>query len=261
MALNVEILKLPAFLGVFSLLFLAETLWSKRSWETPRIKRLAFHAGLSIFNTVMTRLFIVGFVIVLTQSVWERGWGLMGFLRVQGGLELFLTFFAYDVYNYWWHRANHAVPFLWRFHRIHHLDTQVDVTTSLRFHPVELFLSYGAKAGFVLLWGPSLAGFLIAEIGITAFSQFHHSNIDLGDRWEARVRRVYMTPRVHASHHTVTPRTRSANYSTIFLVWDKLFRSFQEPDFGEMQKLGLESGRDIYLSFLEILKEPFVRKD
>ena len=134
----------------------------------------------------------------------------------------------------------------------------MDVTTSLRFHPGELFLSYGMKAVWILIWGPSLAGFMIFEAGITAYSQFHHSNIDFSDKWEKRLRWLHMTPRLHASHHTVSIRTRDANYSTIFLAWDRLCGTLKEPDDEEMKHLGLSEGRKTDLSPLAFMKAPFV---
>lgn len=121
-----------------------------------------------------------------------------------------------------------------------------------------LFLFYGMKAIWILILGPSLAGFMIFEAGITAYSQFHHSNIDFPDKWEKRLRWLHMTPRLHASHHTVSSRTRSANYSTVFLAWDRIFGTLKEPDFGEMKLLGLAEGRKTDLSPLAFMKAPFV---
>ena len=138
------------------------------------------------------------------------------------------------------------------------MDTHVDTTTALRFHTGELILSGLAKAAWILIWGPTLIGFIIFEAGVTAFSQFHHSNIDFHDRIQKTLREIIMTPRVHTSHHTVTIRTRDANYATIFSVWDRIFRSFREPDFKEMRLLGLEGGRKNYLSIIGFLKTPFI---
>lgn len=252
-------LKLPVFLGMLLLMFGIETLWPKRGWSVPRRKRFLFHAELSIFNTILTRLLIAGPVMLWVHYVADKGWGLAPLLGLQGIPEIIATFIVYDAYDYWWHRFNHVVPFLWRFHQVHHMDTAVDVTTSLRFHPGELFLSYIAKAMWVLAWGPSVLAFVICEMGITFFSQFHHSNIDLGDKTEKMLRWVHMTPRLHAAHHTVNTRTRNANYSTIFLIWDRLFATLREADFQEMKQLGLQQGRDNYMSFIGMLKAPFLK--
>ncbi len=248
--------KLLIFFTVLAVMYTIEKKKPKRSWEVPHGERFAFHFTLSIFNTIMTRILVVGPLLWWIHVVNENQWGFRFLFGLQGLPEIVATFIIYDGYDYWWHRFNHKIPFLWRFHQVHHMDTAVDVTTSLRFHPGELILSYFAKSVWILVWGPSMIGFVLCEIGITAFSQFHHANIDLGDKWEKRIRAVHMTPRVHASHHTVTPRTREANYSTIFLIWDKIFGTLKEPDVEEMKELGLPVGRDIYLNFFKIMKAP-----
>jgi sterol desaturase/sphingolipid hydroxylase (fatty acid hydroxylase superfamily) len=214
----------------------------------------------SFLNAVVTRLAMVGPMLAWAEWVHARGWGLAGMWRLAGAWEIVATVIAFDGMDYWWHRFNHTVPLLWRFHRVHHLDTHVDVTTSLRFHIGELFFSYLVKCAWILLWGPSVWGLVAAESLVTAYSQFHHANIDFPDRVERAVRWIHMTPRVHASHHTVTPRTRNANYSTIFFVWDRLFGTFREPDFAEMRALGLAEGRAQYLLPVSLFWSPFMRR-
>ncbi len=214
--------------------------------------------SISLFNTLLTRLLVAAPLLGWLHFVTDKGWGLAHLLGLKGVAEIAATFVVFDALDYWWHRFNHQWPFLWRFHRAHHMDTHVDVTTALRFHTGELILSGLAKTVWILLWGPTLVGFIIFEAGITAFSQFHHSNIDFPDRIQRVLRELIMTPRVHTSHHTVTIRTRDANYATVFSVWDRIFESFREPDFKEMRLLGLEEGRKNYLSIINFLKTPFV---
>lgn len=250
--------RLILFALVLALMGTFETVWAARVWKTARWRRWVFHGALTVFNTVLTRLLALGPILVWLEYVRNQGWGLSHKFGITGIVEVITTFILFDLFDYWWHRWNHTVPFLWRFHKPHHIDTQVDVTTSLRFHPGELFLSYGMKAIWILIWGPSLVGFMIFESGITAYSQFHHSNMDLPDTWEKRLRWIHMTPRLHASHHTVSLRTRSANYSTVFLIWDRIFRTLREPDPVEMKELGLLEGRKTYLAPGAFLKAPFV---
>jgi len=172
---------------------------------------------------------------------------------------ILLTIITLDLFDYWWHRFNHRIHLLWRFHKVHHVDTHVDVTTSLRFHPGELMLSAAVKATWILLLGPSLWAFALFETSITLAAQFHHSNIDLPDPSESLIRKVFVTPRYHAAHHTVSQRTGNANFSTIFIFWDKLFNTYRLPDYEEMKYLGLKKGRDTYLSFTKTLIAPFSR--
>lgn len=256
-SMTVPQFRMIVFLSVLSLMYFVETLWSERSWETPRWKRLSVHLTLAALNTAILRLTVAGPLLLLTGLVWERNWGLAGFLGLTGAPEILASLVVLDLFDYWWHRFNHTVPFLWRFHRVHHFDTHVDVTTSLRFHPGEFLLSGAAKALWILAWGPSVWGFAIFETSVTAFAQFHHSNFDFSDFWERIVRIAHMTPRLHAGHHTVALRTRDANFSTIFLIWDRLFGTLQEVDREELKRLGLLENREDYLSVRAILAAPF----
>ena len=235
-----------------------ESLWPRRKRETLRFSRLAFHGCVALFNTLFVRLVIVTPLLIWTNLVREKGWGIGAQLGLKGFTEILVSLIVLDMLDYWWHRFNHRVPLLWRFHKVHHADTHVDVTTALRFHPGELFFSGFAKAAWILIWGPSLWAFAIFEIGISVYAHFHHSNIDLPDRVEKFIRWIHLTPRLHASHHTVKNRTRNGNFSTIFSIWDRLFLTFKEPDFQEMEELGLPEGRDSYLSPFMLLKMPFL---
>jgi len=248
--------KLPIFLAGFALFFLVETLAAERPWEAPRGQRLRAHALMAVFNTVVLRLILLAPFLYWTEYVVAQGWGLAPILGYSGIGGIVATIIVLDMFDYWWHRFNHRIGFLWRFHKVHHVDTHVDVTTALRFHPGELFISFFVKLVWIALWGPSLAGFAAFEIAVSLASQFHHSNIDFPERWERRLRKVIVTPRFHTSHHTVSRRTGDANFATIFIVWDRLFGTYREPDFVEMRQLGLAEGRDDYLSFARWLTEP-----
>jgi sterol desaturase/sphingolipid hydroxylase (fatty acid hydroxylase superfamily) len=253
--------KLPVFLAGFAVFFLVETLAAKRPWQEPRGERLRMHAGVAVFNTVVLKLVVLAPFLAWSDFVFRQGWGLAPILGYSGLGGIVATVIVLDMLDYWWHRFNHRFGFLWRFHKVHHVDTHVDVTTALRFHPGELFISFFVKLGWIALWGPSIVGFGVFEICVSLASQFHHSNIDLPERWERRLRTFLVTPRFHTSHHTVSRRTGDANFATIFIVWDRLFGTYREPDAEEMRELGLAEGREEYLSFLTWLTEPFTRRN
>ncbi len=255
-SLNPYTLRLGLFFFVLAIVFLTESRWPARLWEIARWRRWAVHMAVSIVNTVLTRLLVAAPLVVLILMAREKGWGLASWLGLKGIGEILATLVVFDLFDYWWHRFNHTIPFLWRFHRYHHLDTHVDVTTAIRFHPGELFLSYGVKSVWILVWGPTVWAFFLFEAAITAYSMFHHANFDFPDGVEAKLRWVHMTPRLHASHHTVSLRMRNGHYSTIFLLWDRIFGTFREPDRGEMKTLGLKEGRTRYLSLGAYLKTP-----
>jgi sterol desaturase/sphingolipid hydroxylase (fatty acid hydroxylase superfamily) len=253
-------IRLILFLSILPIMLLLESFRPARPWHDSRLKRLGFHFSFSVFNSVIYRLVAAAPLLALTMAVHDRGWGLSAWLGLTGPAEWAATFVVMDFFDYWWHRINHVIPFLWRFHRGHHYDTHVDVSTSLRFHTGELLLSGLMKSTWILLWGPSAVAFAIFESGITAFAQFHHANIDFPDPIEKALRWVHMTPRLHAAHHTVTFRSRDANYSTIFLIWDYMFGTFQEADYKELEQLGIKEGRDRDLSFWALLKSPISLK-
>ncbi|MDZ7828873.1 MAG: sterol desaturase family protein [Halofilum sp. (in: g-proteobacteria)] len=256
-----EDLKLPIFLAGFALFFLVESLSAERPWQAPRGERLRVHAAMAVFNTVVLRLVLLAPFLYWADYVAGQGWGLAPLLGYSGIGGIVATVIVLDMFDYWWHRFNHRFGFLWRFHKVHHVDTHVDVTTALRFHPGELFISFFVKLIWIVIWGPSLVAFAVFEISVSLASQFHHSNIDFPDRVERYLRLFIVTPRFHASHHTVSRRTGDANFATIFIVWDRLFGTYEEPDPEEMKELGLAEGREDYLSFMTWLTEPFRQRN
>jgi len=254
---NPDNLRLIFFLGGFAALFLIETLFSARSWHIRRGKRARVHASMAVFNTVFMRLLVVAPFLYWADLVASEGWGLSPLLGYVGIAEIIATIIVFDFFDYVWHRLNHRVPVLWRFHKVHHVDTHVDITTALRFHPGELTISAFAKGLWILLWGPSLWAFAAFEISVSLASQFHHSNIDFPEKVERWLRLIIVTPRYHTSHHTVARRTGDANFSTILIIWDHIFGTYQEPDAQEMQRLGLLEERENTMSFFAWLAQPF----
>ena len=266
MELDLDGGRLALFLGGLSFFLLIESLLPARSWQGSRIKRLFFHFSVAAFNTFLVRLLIYVPFLLWIVYVEQQGWGISRWLGLNGWLEIILSLLVIDAFDYLWHRANHRFSFLWRFHKAHHADNEMDVTTALRFHPGELVLSSFAKAIWVLVWGPTAIAWFIFEGLISLCAQFHHSNIDLPDPIERFLSRVIVTPRFHASHHVVDRQYGDANFSTIFSFWDPLFRSYnQVPRSPDNQlaedAIGLPEARDLSLSFRAWFSEPFSRRN
>ncbi len=258
--MNIDVIRLIVFVAGFLAMLCVEGVFSVRAWSSSRVRRILFHAGLMGFNILILRFSAVAALLWWRQKVYNAGWGLWPIFGVGAAGEIIGILIVLDVFNYWWHRLSHRVGFLWRFHKVHHVDTHVDVSTSLRFHPGELFISAFVKAIWVVLLGPSVLAFAIFESGISLAAQFHHSNIDFSDKIEQVIRKVIVTPRFHAAHHTVNRRTGDNNFSTIFIFWDKLFGTYREPDYKEMEQLGLPGGRESYLEIGATLKGPFTKE-
>ncbi|MBR9812910.1 sterol desaturase family protein [bacterium] len=261
MNIDLDTGKLVVFIGGFALLFGLETLFSKRGYLRPRWKRLGFHAGIALFNMVTIRVLAYVPLLMWIVYVEQQGWGLRRVFGLVGWAEIIVSIIVLDAFDYFWHRANHRVRFLWRFHKAHHSDNEMDVTTSLRFHPGELLISAFVKAGWILVWGPTAVAWFLFEALVSLCAQFHHANIDFPDRVERVLSAVIVTPRYHAAHHAVDRRWGDRNFSTIFSVWDRLFRSYARPaDGGETTNgkhaIGLPDARERDFSPVAVLTDP-----
>ena len=262
MDIDLDTGKLVVFLGGLLFFLGIETLAPKRSWSESRLKRFLFHIGIAALNTVLIRLLIYVPLLLWIVFVEQQGWGISRWLGLTGWLELAMSLVVLDLFDYFWHRANHRVTFLWRFHKAHHADTAMDVTTALRFHPGELIISALAKALWIAIWGPTAIAWFLFEAIVSLCAQFHHSNIDFPDRIERVISAIIVTPRFHASHHAVDRRYGDSNFSTIFSLWDNLFNSYQRPENDDSANrtenaLGLPEARDQAFLPGAWLAEPF----
>ncbi len=251
--LVVFIFGLVLFLGI-------ERIRPNRTPNTVPIKRLWFHSLIALVNTTLMRILIYVPLLGWLVYVEQMGWGLSRWFGFTGWTEFLVSIIVLDAFDYVWHRANHRIPFLWRFHKAHHSDIDIDVTTALRFHPGELLLSTFAKAIWVILWGPSTIAWFMFEALVSFCAQGHHSNIEIPDKAETIVSKLLVTPRFHATHHLVPRAFGNANFSTIFSVWDLLFGSRAKPlsksamlDF----ELGLPQYRSQAMSIKSWILEPF----
>jgi len=259
MELKPETVRLLWFAGGLALFYLVESGVHTRPWHDSRSKRLVFHAFLAVLNTALMKLAVAGPLLYWTLIVEARGWGLARWMGLTGVTEIVATVIILDCADYWWHLWNHRIPLLWRFHQAHHVDTHVDVTTSLRFHPGELLLSGVVKAVWLLVWGPSMLAFAIFEASVSLAAQYHHSNFDYPDRVETALRTLTVTPRMHASHHSAMTPTLNSNYSILFSVWDRLFGTYIPPTAEHLEVQGLPYGRDRHLDLGYWFTMPFDR--
>jgi len=262
MDIDLDTGKLIVFLGGLLFFLGVETLAPKRPWRASRFKRLLFHGGIAALNTVLIRLLIYVPLLLWIVFVEQQGWGISRWLGLTGWVEIVAALVVLDLFDYFWHRANHRVTFLWRFHKAHHADTAMDTSTALRFHPGELMISALAKALWIVIWGPTAIAWFLFEAIVSLCAQFHHTNIDFPDRIERVISAMIVTPRFHASHHAVDRRYGDANFSTIFSLWDHLLRSYQHPENGGAttnadNALGLPEARDRAFLPGAWLVEPF----
>jgi sterol desaturase/sphingolipid hydroxylase (fatty acid hydroxylase superfamily) len=238
-------IRLAAFLAVFGSMAAFE-LWSprlERAEMTGALKTRRWVTNLSMVVLSSVLLRIVFPAAAVGTAIWAQsnGWGLLPMLGLPPVIAGILAFVLLDFAIWLEHVASHKIPLLWRIHRMHHADTGFDVTTGLRFHPLEIVLSMVWKAVVVIALGPPVVAVLIFEIVLNATSMFNHSNarLPLGlDRW---LRFLVVTPDMHRVHHSTIRRETDSNYGFNLPVWDRLFRTYND------QPLKGHDGMDIGL--------------
>jgi sterol desaturase/sphingolipid hydroxylase (fatty acid hydroxylase superfamily) len=161
-----------------------------------------------------------------------------------------------DLWIYWWHRANHELPFLWRFHEVHHLDGFLDASSALRFHFGEVFLSSLVRAGVIFLLDVPLTSVVVFETAVAVVAMFQHSNVALPARLESGLSRVIVTPSIHWIHHHAVRADTDSNYAAILSIWDRLFGSRSATRRSLDMKIGVEGRSDAPLPAL--VKRPFI---
>ena len=190
------------------------------------LRRYARNIFLSVTNQFILELTLTGAAVAWMAWLAGRGWGLMNVLRLPTAASAFLSVLFFDLATYAFHKAYHEVPLMWRLHRVHHADLDLDVTSASRFHAAEILLSTLYRMALMPLWGPSLASVAVFETALLAAAQVQHSNLRLPGDWDRRLRAVFVTPDMHRVHHSVVKEHTNSNYSTIFSWWDRLFGTY-----------------------------------
>ena len=183
--------------------------------------------GLALLNSGMTALLFVGIWGTTANWAAHNGFGLLNWAGAPPLWHALAAVLALDFWTYWWHRMNHRLPFLWRFHRAHHSDAQMDVTTASRFHIGEILFSNCLRVPLILLLGIHLWEMVLYETALLAVIQFHHANIGLPQRVDQLLRCFLVTPAMHKVHHSRWQPETDSNYSSLLSIWDRVFRSFR----------------------------------
>lgn len=226
-------IRLGAFAGVLAVLAALEALAPRRPQIVGRWRRWPGNLGLVALDTLILRILFPAAAVGMALLADARGWGLLNAVDLPAWAEIAAAVVLLDLVIYAQHVLFHAVPALWRVHRVHHADLEFDVTTGLRFHPVEIVASMGIKfAAVVALGAPPLA-VLIFEVVLNAAAMWSHANIRLPASLDRAVRRVLVTPDMHRTHHSVLPRETHSNFGFNLAWWDRLFGTYRaEPEAG-----------------------------
>lgn len=239
-------LRLACFLAVLGLMAFAE-LWAPRRAATlPKAQRWKINLSLVALNTVLVRLVLPSSAVGVALLAAEKDIGLFNQIDLPLWLSGFLAIVLLDLIIYFQHVLFHSLPWLWRLHRVHHADLDLDVTTGTRFHPAEIFLSMLIKYAAILTLGAPVGAVLLFEIILSAMAMFTHSNIALPQALDERVRKIFVTPDMHRVHHSVVPEEANSNFGFNLSLWDRLLGTYRsQPAAGhDGMTIGLAQLRD-----------------
>lgn len=253
-------IRLGFFFGVLALMGVWEWLAPRRALSTSKSRRWRANLGIVVLDTAAVRLLLPVTAVGMALLAQARGWGLLNQFELPYGLELLIGVLVLDCVIYFQHVVFHAVPTLWRLHRMHHSDLDFDVTTGVRFHPIEIILSMGIKLAAIAVLGPPALAVLVFEIALNATSMFNHGNVRLPAGIDRVLRWFVVTPEMHRVHHSNLPHETNSNFGFSFPWWDRLFGTYRaQPERGHLgMTIGLDEFRDPdTLNFSRLLLQPF----
>jgi sterol desaturase/sphingolipid hydroxylase (fatty acid hydroxylase superfamily) len=240
------LIRVGAFGSILAMMALWELLAPRRSQVVGRMRRWPGNLGIVALDTVLVRLVFPIVAVGMAALAEARGWGLLQVIEAPAWLVIAASVLLLDVAIYLQHVLFHAVPVLWRLHRMHHADLEFDVTTGVRFHPVEVLLSMAIKLGVVAALGTPAVAVLIFEVLLNATSMFNHGNVRLPERLDRVLRWIVVTPEMHRVHHSVVPQETNSNFGFNSPWWDRLLGTYRaQPAAGhEGMTIGIEQFRD-----------------
>jgi sterol desaturase/sphingolipid hydroxylase (fatty acid hydroxylase superfamily) len=221
------LLRTGIFVAAIAVLLLVQWRWAFRG-DGRNLRRAVRNGGLVLVGTLLLRFAFPVLAVAWAMQMQATGIGLFARIDAPGWLEFVLAVLLLDVAIYWQHRLFHRIPLFWRLHRVHHSDLQFDLTTGVRFHPLELAASMLIKLGLIALLAPSPLAVLVFEILLSTGSLFTHSDFAFPQAIDRRLRWLFVTPSMHRIHHSVERFETDSNYGFHLSLWDRLFRSYRE---------------------------------
>ena len=256
---NEPLIRISFFLGLFFLFSLWELLYPNHNLKYKKTIRWTFNLLLVFLNSAIVRvLFCLSAVGVSVYTI-KNQMGLLNILTIPNSIKFLIGFIFLDLVIYLQHRLFHKVPLFWRFHRMHHIDLDLDITSGIRFHPFEILISTLIKYFAILLSGVSPFTVLVFEIVLNGMSMFNHSNIWISQETERYLRRFLVTPSLHRIHHSILSDEHHSNFGFNFSIWDFIFRTIKKESIGEII-FGLREFQDLKYSRLDwMLLIPFLK--
>lgn len=241
-----------------------EAIAPRQSRSQSRWRRWPNNLLIAALNAAAVRFLFPVSAVVAALAAKERGWGFLNTVMLPNWVDVLIAIVALDVVIYFQHRMFHAVPLLWRLHRMHHADLDLDVTTGARFHPLEILLSMAIKVAVVTILGAPADAVVLFEILLNATSMFNHANLRLPATIDPALRWLIVTPDVHRVHHSIIPTETDSNFGFSLSCWDRLFGTYRAEPAGGYEKMtiGLPVFRNpVELRLDRMLIQPFMRDD
>lgn len=256
-------IRLGVFIGLFAVLAIMEYLAPRRELEHVKAKRWFTNWVIVAIDSFVLRLLFTGAAVGVALWAQANGYGLFNVVEIPTVIAVIISFIVLDFAIWFAHLASHKVPVLWTVHRMHHADVDIDVSTAIRFHPIEIVLSMIWKMIIVTALGAPAVAVLIFEIVLNGAAMFNHSNIKLPLGVDRVLRMLIVTPDMHRVHHSIVHQETDSNYGFNLAIWDRLFGTYiDQPEAGhDGMKIGLSEWQDERpTQLLWSLKVPFIKQ-
>ena len=256
-------IRLGIFIGLFLLLAVMEYFAPRRELEHVKAKRWITNWLIVIIDSFVLRLIFTGAAVGVAIWAEANGYGLFNLVQIPMALSVVISFIILDFAIWFSHLASHKIPLLWTVHRMHHSDVDIDVSTAIRFHPIEIVLSMLWKMIIVILLGAPAIAVLIFEIVLNGAAMFNHSNLKLPLGLDRILRLFIVTPDMHRVHHSIVHNETDSNYGFNLAIWDRIFGTYiDQPEAGHKNmKIGLSEWQDERpTKLLWSLKVPFIKQ-
>ncbi len=243
---NEPLIRMTVFGGVLAVMAISEAMLPRKDRTQPRAGRWFTNLGLVVVDTLALRLLFPVLAVGMAEIATANGWGLLAWTDWPLWLEVAIAAILLDMAIYGQHVASHKFPILWRLHRVHHADRDIDATTGIRFHPIEIVLSMLYKFAVIIVLGAPALGVFIFEVLLNGSAMFNHANVRLPLPVDRILRALIVTPDMHRVHHSVIDRETDSNYGFNLSIWDRLFGTYidQPRDGHDAMTIGLNEYQD-----------------
>lgn len=240
------LVRLGFFFGVLALMAFWETQSPRRTPVVSKVSRWLHNLGLVFLNTILLRLLFPAAAVGVAALAEHHGWGLLYYFHLPYLVSVVLTVVVMDLVIYLQHVMVHAIPLLWRLHRVHHADLDYDVTTGARFHPLEIILSMLIKFATIVLLGAPVVAVILFEVILNATAMFNHGNVYIPQKLDGWLRWFVVTPDMHRTHHSVEDDEANSNFGFNLPWWDRIFGTYRAQPRGGHQGMviGIHHYRD-----------------